>query len=71
MGELQFSHVDGMNEAEPCDGQLPYFSRSQAALMRRIASTMFSSLVALAHAEALGLPKSHSSHAATWAVLSK
>lgn len=36
----------GMNEAGALRRAAPYFSRSQAALMRRIASTMFSSLVA-------------------------
>lgn len=43
---MKLSHVDGMNEAGVLRRAAPYFSRSQAALMRRIASTMFSSLVA-------------------------
>ena len=43
---MKLSHVDGMNEAVALRRVAPYFSRSQAALMRRIASTMFSSLVA-------------------------
>lgn len=43
---MKLSHVDGMNEAGALRRAAPYFSRSQAALMRRIASTMFSSLVA-------------------------
>lgn len=43
---MKLSHVDGMNEAGALQRAAPYFSRSQAALMRRIASTMFSSLVA-------------------------
>ena len=43
---MKLSHVDGMNKAGALRRAAPYFSRSQAALMRCIASTMFSSLVA-------------------------